>query len=249
MDNNFDSRFLAADAQGPRDEQQDAGICLSSRERGTALLVVSDGVGGSSGGRIASQQVRGAAQQIWKERRGELSDPRKDLLTLCRVAHERINAEGAKHGIAPLATIVALYLTRSCAYWIHSGDSRLYHFRAGQLISRTEDHSVLQILVKQGLVKEEEMGAHPDQGALIQSLGGEEYKPPRADAAEIGPDDAFLLCSDGFWERTQTEEMAQLLFSKKEEVPTLLDYAVQRAVKRNGPRGDNVTVIAALPVG
>ena len=247
MDNNFESRFLAAEAQGPRDDQQDSSICLSSQERGTALLVVSDGLGGNSGGRIASQQVRKAAQQIWTEMDGELPDPRKDLQTLCRVAHEQINAEGARYGIDPLATIVALYLTRSCAFWIHSGDSRLYHFRAGKLLKRTEDHSVIQILVKQGLIKEKEMGEHPDQGALVQSLGGEEYKAPRADAAQIGPGDAFLLCTDGFWERTETEEMAQLLFSKKDEAPMLLDYAVQRALKRNGPRGDNVTVIAALP--
>jgi PPM family protein phosphatase len=247
MDNNFDRRLLAAEAQGPRDEQQDTAICLSSREHGAALLVVSDGVGGNSGGRIASHVVKEAAQQIWKETGGEFFNPRKDLLTLCRVAHERINAEGARCGIDPLATIVALYLTNSCAYWVHSGDSRLYHFRAGKLIKRTEDHSVLQILVKQGLVREDEMGAHPAQGALIQSLGGDQYKPPRSDGAEIGPDDAFLLCSDGFWERTKVEEMAQLLFCKKEEAPSLLDCAVQRALKRNGPRGDNVTAIIALP--
>jgi serine/threonine protein phosphatase PrpC len=241
------SRFLVAQAQGPRDEQQDAGIYLSSYDRGTALLVVSDGVGGNSGGRIASQQVASTAQQFWEEQEGELLDPRKDLQTLCRVAHERINAEGAKRGISPRATIVALYLTPASAYWIHSGDSRLYHFRDGKLITRTKDHSILEIMVKQGLVKEEEMGTHPDQGVLIQSRGGEDYKSPSLDCVEITPEDAFVLCTDGFWERTTIEEMVRVLFGSKMQATLLLDQAVKRAVTRNGPGGDNVTVAVALP--
>jgi PPM family protein phosphatase len=241
------SRFLVAEAQGPRDEQQDAGIYLSSYDRGTALLVVSDGVGGNSGGRIASQQVASTAQQFWEEQKGELLDPRKDLQTLCRVAHERINAEGAKRGISPRATIVALYLTPTNAYWIHSGDSRLYHFRAGKLVTRTKDHSILEIMVKQGLVKEEEMGTHPDQGVLIQSLGGEDYKSPSLDCVEITPEDAFVLCTDGFWERTTIEEMVRVLFGGKMQATLLLNQAVERAVKRNGPHGDNVTAAVALP--
>jgi PPM family protein phosphatase len=246
--NNTESRFVVADAKGPRDEQQDASIALISSDCARALLVVSDGVGGKSGGRIASQQVVSAARQIWEKREGTLSDSRRDLEMLCRVAHKQINAAGAVHGLSPRATIVALYLTRSNACWIHSGDSRLYHFRAGKFIKRTEDHSVLQIMVKQGLVKEEEMGTHRDQGLLTQSLGGEDYKQPNLDSAEIGPEDGFLLCTDGFWERTKVEEMAQLLFGDRKQAVALLNQAVGQAVRRNGPGGDNVTIAVALPL-
>ena len=59
-----DSRFIHAAARGPRDEQQDAAICLSASEHGTALLVVSDGVGGQGGGRIASQKVTELAREF-----------------------------------------------------------------------------------------------------------------------------------------------------------------------------------------
>jgi serine/threonine protein phosphatase PrpC len=242
------NRFFLADSQGPREEQQDAGICLFDTAQGTALLVVGDGVGGKSGGRIASQKVKSLAAQLWEERKGCLANPPEDLAELCRSAHEGINEEGAKLGISPRTTIVALYLTATNAYWVHSGDSRLYHFRAGELVERTEDHTFLELMVQRGAVKEEDMGSHPDQNTLLQSLGGDEFITPSAGTAAIEADDAFLLCTDGFWERTKPEEMLELVFAERASAESL-QQAVDRAVERNGPKGDNVTVAIALPSG
>jgi serine/threonine protein phosphatase PrpC len=243
-----DDRFFAAEATGPRDEQQDASIVLCDTDRGTALLVVSDGVGGNSGGRIASQLVKKAAIQMWEDHQGELGEPLTELNKLCDRAHQLINAEGERRQLSPRATIVALYLTPQQAYWVHSGDSRLYHFRAGKLVKRTEDHSLLQVMLKQGLVKEEQMGEHPDQGLLIQALGGEQYRSPSEDSTEVAGSDAFLLCTDGFWERTEVSAMAEILFKNRSQAETKLRQSIERAVKRNGPSGDNVTVAIALPV-
>jgi len=240
-------RFLISSSQGPRPEQQDSGICLSNDTQGTALLVVGDGVGGRSGGRLASQRLTQLATELWEERRGELAKPAEDLAMLCQVAHEHINSEGSKLGISPRTTIVALYLTPKQAFWVHSGDSRLYHFREGKLVERTEDHSLLEIMVQRGAVREEDMGSHPDQNTLLQSLGGEEFVAPTSGSAEITPHDGFLLCTDGFWERTKPEEMAALVFAEAAEAKGLLADAVERAVGRNGPKGDNVTVAVALP--
>ncbi|HEY3898885.1 MAG TPA: PP2C family serine/threonine-protein phosphatase [Chthoniobacter sp.] len=246
---NGDLRFLVAHSQGPREEQQDAGVCLHNDAEGTALLVVGDGVGGRSGGRIASHKLTELASELWEERKGNFSNPEEDLGTLCRVAHEQINEEGSKLGISPRTTIVALYLTPTRAHWVHSGDSRLYHFRAGQLLERTEDHSLLEMMVQRGAVKEEDMGSHPDQGALLQALGGDEYTPPSVGEAAIGADDGFLLCTDGFWERTKPDEMAELVFGPREAAAERLGSAIDRAVQRNGPKGDNVTAALALPAG
>jgi len=246
-DPNDGPRFLMTGSQGPRAEQQDSSICLHNDAQGTALIVVGDGVGGRSGGRIASQKVTELASDLWEERKGNLAKPADDLAMLCQVAHEHINSEGAKLGISPRTTIVAMYLTPTHAWWVHSGDSRLYHFRAGELLERTEDHSLLEMMVQRGAVKEEDMGAHPDQNTLLQSLGGEEYVTPSSGDADVTPDDGFLLCTDGFWERTPPEEMAELVFAERAGVTELLAKAVERAVDRNGPKGDNVTVALALP--
>ena len=240
-------RYLSASAKGGRDEQQDAVICLHASDGATALLVVSDGLGGESGGRLASQQVIKFAQEFWESREGVLVNPRKDLEEFCRHAHDRINEEGAKAGIRPHATIVALYLSGKRAHWIHSGDSRLYRFRAGKFVQRTEDHSLVQLMVKQHLAKEEEMGGHVSQGLLVKSLGGDVYQEPSVDSAAIGPEDSFLLCTDGFWQRTTVEEMQQLFKAGRTESAAELEQAVKTAIKRNGPDGDNVTVAVALP--
>lgn len=244
---NAASRFLTADAQGGRSEQQDVGIYLSNAVLGTALLVVGDGVGGRSGGRMASQKVKQLASELWEERKGNLANPTEDLSMLCQVAHEHINSEGATMGLSPRTTIVALYLTKTAAFWIHSGDSRLYHFRGGQLIERTEDHSLLELMVQRGAVKEEDMGSHPDQNTLLQSLGGPEFSAPSTGTAAITADDAFLLCTDGFWERTKQEELAELTMSSRAQAAELLPQAVARAVERNGRKSDNVTAVLALP--
>lgn len=246
-DPNDAPRFLIGSSQGPRSEQQDSGICLFDEAKGTALLVVGDGVGGRSGGRIASQKVAELASNLWQERKGQLAKPAEELATLCQVAHEHINGEGAKLGISPRTTIVALYLSPSHAYWVHSGDSRLYHFKAGRFIERTEDHSLLELMVQQGAVKEEDMGRHPDQNTLLQSLGGDEFSPPSTGMSEVSADDGFLVCTDGFWERTTPEEMVELVFSDRASAGDLLNKAVERAVERNGPKGDNVTVAVAMP--
>lgn len=240
-------RFLMTGSQGPRSEQQDSGICLHDDAQGTALIVVGDGVGGRSGGRIASQKVTELASELWAERKGILARPEEDLAMLCQVAHEHINSEGSKLGMSPRTTIVALYLNPTHAWWVHSGDSRLYHFRAGQLMERTEDHSLLEIMVQRGAVKEEDMGNHPDQHTLLQSLGGEEFMPPSSGMAQVTPDDGFLLCTDGFWERTPPDEMAALVFGERAGAEERLTAAVGRAVDRNGPKGDNVTVAIAMP--
>jgi PPM family protein phosphatase len=240
-------RYLSASAKGGRDEQQDAVACLHAPDGGTALLVVSDGLGGESGGRIASQQVIKSAQEFWKSHNGVLADPIKELAELCRMSHDRINAEGANAGVRPHATIVALYLSEKRAYWIHSGDSRLYRFRFGKLMQRTDDHSLVQLMVKQRLAKEEQMGTHADQGLLVKALGGDDYQEPTFDSTPIGLGDGFLLCTDGFWQRTPVEEMQQLFKASPKEITALLDQVVGRAVDRNGPDGDNVTVALALP--
>jgi len=241
-------RFLTATAKGPRDEQQDAVLCLSDPEQTRAFLVVSDGVGGNTGGGLASLSVIESARIFWDEQKGKFSNPKSALATVCELSHKKIREVGDKQAHSARATIVALYLTSTEAHWVHSGDSRLYHFRNRQLVERTEDHSVVQILVNQGKLDEKEMGSHPSQGVLLQCLGGDEYPPPAFGKAEVTADDAFLLCTDGFWERTSTKEMVQTVFCLRSESSDYLERAVERAVERNGPKGDNVTVAVALPI-
>lgn len=234
---------------GGRAEQQDNGNIWKNPRTGAILIVVCDGVGGSRSGGEASAIVVQTAEQLWRDRGELLTDPQRDLLSLSRVAHERITdvaQEGEKR--APASTVAALYVTPTQAHWIHSGDSRIYRFQNSRLVSRTRDHSVVQILVEQGEVRERDMGSHPDQGRLLQSLGVQEYRPPTYATAAIDETDGFLLCTDGFWERTPPALMAAVLATDPSHLEPQLRKAVRRAVRANGPKGDNVTAAVAAPL-
>ena len=241
------SRYLIRDSIGSRPEQEDAAICLVNPEADAALVLVCDGVGGSSDGGGASRAVIDYAEKFWKEKGEILQQPVEELASLARAMHENLLTRNEKGSHAARTTLVALYRTATRAVWMHSGDSRLYHFRRGRLVTRTRDHSVVEILVQQGQVTESEMGSHPDQGRLLQSLGGADFEEPTFAKAELTPDDAFLLCTDGFWERTTPGEMADVLYGRRSLTAELLDRAVARAERRNGAKGDNLTVAMVLP--
>jgi serine/threonine protein phosphatase PrpC len=234
---------------GARSEQQDAADKFFNPATGNYFLIVCDGVGGSRSGGEASKLVIKSAEELWNVRGGVFQDPKGDLIRLAKVAHDRIkdlSSEGEKR--PPAATIVALYVNGTEAHWIHSGDSRLYRFRAGKLQGRTRDHSVVQILVDQGEVAEKDMGTHPDQGRLLQSLGTQDYRDPAYGSSPVTEQDAFLLCTDGFWERTPIEIMATVLSTRPDQLNAALQQAIKRAVQQNGPKGDNVTAaVLAYP--
>ena len=101
----------------------------------------------------------------------KFEDPKAALLEICRTAHEAILKLGETPKLAPRSTISLLYLDRKKAHMVHLGDSRIYRLRSGKFIERTRDHTMVQILLEQGEVKQTEMGTHPNQGRLLRALG------------------------------------------------------------------------------
>ncbi len=99
-------------------------------------------------------------------------------------------------------TIVVLVSDGRSALWAHVGDSRLYHFRKGVIISQTKDHSVPQALANAGDILSEEIRFHEDRDRLLRSLGKKgDLRPAFNDApVTLKSKDIFMLCTDGFWE-------------------------------------------------
>lgn len=232
---------------GSRNEQQDAGVVLTDDARGEQLVLVADGMGGHAGGSLASAQVAETARRLWDEHRKTPLEPKRLLERIIREGHESINRVGAEKGLTPRSTCVLLFLHDGTAHWAHVGDSRIYRLRDGQVTRLTRDHSVVQMLVDLGKVSEDEMGTHPDQNRLTQSLGGDAVPMPDFGSDGIKEHDAFLVCSDGLWEMIPQVEMAAALSAKKlgdDGAKHLTDRAYDRAK----PKSDNITV-ALLRVG
>jgi serine/threonine protein phosphatase PrpC len=232
---------------GSRTEQQDAGLVLTGGARAEQLVLVADGMGGHAGGSLASAQIAETARRIWDEHEKTPIEPKRLLERIVREGHEAINRAGAERGLTPRSTCALLFLQNGNAHWAHVGDSRIYRLRDGQVTRLTRDHSVVQMLVDLGKVSEEEMGTHPDQNRLTQSLGGDAVPMPDFGSDAVKEHDAFLVCSDGLWEMIPPAEMAAALSAKK-----LGDdgarHLADRAFDRAKPKSDNITV-ALLRVG
>lgn len=232
-----------ADNIGGRQEQQDRVEILAARDGTDTLVVVADGMGGHAGGAIASEAVVQAARKVWHRHTLQAMPPAELLGTVVKEAHDGINTAGKGKNISPRSTCVLLYLNGKQTHWAFVGDSRMYRFRGGELLERTRDHSVVQMLVDLGKVREDQMGKHPDQNRLTQSLGGEAAPEPEFGSAEAKFEDGFILCTDGLWETVTTAEMGQAL--RAQSLGKSAKALVAAAAERGGKTGDNVTVALA----
>lgn len=229
--------------RGDRQYQQDQVEFIAHRRvPGCALAVVADGMGGKSGGRKAADQVIMVARQLYERYVPEKDDATELLKQLVQEAHLMIKLTAITAEEEPHSTIAAFLIgpNRQCDI-VHAGDSRVYHFRGSDLVSRTVDHSFVQRLIDEGQITEEEANAHPQSNLLTGCLGTHQ-DPPLA-VRTLGPleiGDAVLACSDGLWHYFTPKELGAIVHTlpAREASEMLVSKARQRA--RGG--GDNLSL-------
>lgn len=228
--------------QGPRPTNEDRiGAAVPTdptvRERKGGLFVVADGLGGHRAGEIASET---AVRTVIDDYYAPSSHGRVEtaLQRAVQAANLRIYdlAQRDSELRAMGTTLVALAVTGTQAYVAHVGDSRVYHWRAGQLILLTNDHSEAAELARLGLVRRDRLADHPGRNALTRSLGTDLIVRPDFIRRPIVAGDRFLLCSDGLWSEVGDGEIAEALTHPPERACRLL---AQLALA-NGS-ADNVT--------
>lgn len=162
------------------------------------LALVLDGMGGVSGGAVASEM---AAQLIPPSFFASRGSPDQALRHAIKEAHRAIFKRGRKErdlkGMG--TTCVALVLSPPHAWAAWVGDSRLYLIRDGSLFQLTEDHTVVQEMVRRGLLTAHEAAGHVERNLVTRALGVRDdvevdaWKEPMP----VRRGDRFLLCSDG----------------------------------------------------
>lgn len=224
-------------AIGDRPVNEDSLAC-GQIDPQNAFAVVCDGLGGHGGGRDASQIA--AAALTWdkpilpteKELKTQLDTANREIIT------RRTNPRQMK------TTVVALYLSGNQARWCHVGDSRLYHFYNGRLKDFTNDHSVCQIAVRTGEITRREIPGHPDRSKILKALGSEDLEPEIHEAVTLEQGfHAFLLCTDGLWERLQEDEIL-LDLHKAPNPEQWVSLLRARAEIRKHTEVDNNTAVA-----
>jgi protein phosphatase len=202
------------------------------------LFVVADGMGGAQAGEVASR----IAVESFEAGVPSGDHPELALTTLAHRANARIyelshsHAEQAGMG----TTLTAVYVGEREVSIAHVGDSRAYRLRDGELERLTEDHSLVDELLRQGRLTPEEAVEHPQRSVITRALGPEDKVEvdTRSYAARDG--DVYLICSDGLTTMLAEQQMAEALRTHA----TLREAgeALIAAANEAGGR-DNITVV------
>src|SRR5690606_5536462 len=143
----------------------------------------------------------------------------------------------------PRATCAACLVQEGGAWWGHVGDSRIYHMRGGHVLSRSRDHSHVEVLIQEGAITEEEAQDHPMRNFVECCIGGDAPVPDMTITRKrfLNPGDVLLACSDGLWSGINDEEIARLATRADEDLAENLKALTVRALTANAPYSDNTT--------
>lgn len=230
-------------AYGSRETNEDSLGVISSLAK--TVFIAADGLGGHGRGDVASR----LAVQAFENTFSNSPDPMPTLFPKAFLdAQEAILAEQRRSGnfFQMKTTACALAIDGDKLMWGHIGDTRLYAFSHNRVKVRTLDHSVPQMLVLSREIKERDIRSHPDRNKLLRVLGVS-GDAPRFELSQVQPlrsFQAFLLCTDGFWELILEKEMCALL-KKSRSVGEWL-RAMREAVELRGAGRDmdNYSAIA-----
>ncbi len=202
------------------------------------LFVVADGMGGAQAGEVASR----LAVESFQGGLQDASEPEAALATLTREANSRIHELSHSHAeqAGMGTTLTAVYVGQRDVSIAHVGDSRAYRYRDGELLRLTDDHSLVDELLRQGRLTPEEAVEHPQRSVITRALGpeGDVEVDTRSYSARDG--DVYLLCSDGLTTMLAEARLAELLGAHE----TLREKgeALIAAANEAGGR-DNITVV------
>ncbi|WP_293776821.1 PP2C family serine/threonine-protein phosphatase [uncultured Oxalicibacterium sp.] len=230
---------------GDRAEQQDRMALLTApKAPGYMLAVMADGMGGSSGGTLAAEQVVHTAQQVF-ERFSPLTDePAAILHEIAREADIVIRLSALTNDEKPHSTVVLLMITpKGEAICGHAGDSRLYRFSGPNCLFKTRDHTYQESLA----ARDPEAAKQIDPAKahlLVHFLGGRQKNVQLevAHQPNLAVGDAFLLCTDGLWQYFSDAELGAAIatHAPRQACEMLVHKARERGKNRNA---DNCSLI------
>jgi PPM family protein phosphatase len=202
------------------------------------LFVVADGMGGAQAGEVASK----LAVEEFHEALPDQGSAEARLTDRIRAANRRIyNLSRTEHEHAGMGTtLTATYLEDDHLAVAHVGDSRAYIFRDGELTRLTQDHSLVEELVRQGKLTEEQAAEHPQRSIITRALGIEGEVEVDTWSYPVRAEDVVLLCSDGLTSMIGEEQIVQILGSEH-SLGRAADGLIGAANDAGGR--DNITVV------
>ena len=173
------------------------------------LFAVADGMGGAQAGEVASS----TAIEVLAAGLGQGESVEQRLSEIVRQANSQIHAlsvaDDERAGMG--TTVTAAYVGENDVTLVHVGDSRCYRWRDGALERLTDDHSLVEQMVRQGQLTEQQALNHPQRSIITRALGPESVVEPDAQTVGARDGDLLLLCSDGLTTMISDEQIAAML--------------------------------------
>lgn len=213
-----------------------------------SLLAVSDGVGGTVAGEIASRMAVETVRDRMLRLQAHAVYSQTPVYQRLRIAIEEanllINRESAANtehkGMG--ATFTAAVTEGSRVYFAQVGDSRAYLIRRGRIVRVTKDQSLVQGLIDGGQITEEAAETHPYRNVILQALGTTDAVGVKINSLKLCQLDLLVLCTDGLSGKVRADEIAQIV-NAAADLKSACQMLVGLANERGGE--DNITVVIA----
>jgi len=208
------------------------------------LFAVADGMGGAQAGEVASKLAASALEDGSSQSETAQLGGLEHLDALIQEANRRIYDRASTDPTASgMGTTMTVALVEGMSVMIgHVGDSRAYLVRGDSMEQLTEDHSLVNELLKSGKLSEEEAQIHPQRSVITRAVGTDPVVDVDAFTIEAEDGDVFLICSDGLTDMVSDVDILELVDSNRDDLEEAVRSLVQFANKEGGE--DNITAVA-----
>lgn len=213
------------------------------------FYMVADGMGGHKAGAVASKEaVKHVSAHLDKHLEPEIRVPEiegilyQSIIQANKGVFEKSLKEESCRGMGTTLTVVVPVQKEDKLSIAHIGDSRAYLIDENRIYQVTNDHSLVQELVKKGDITEEEAKEHPQRNVITRALGTEDEVCPDVFSVDFNfqSNHYLLLCTDGLSNAVETEEI-QKIIEETENIETACEVLIDKANERGGQ--DNITVL------
>ncbi len=240
--NSSTTQIFSTTHTGDRKENQDSFIHFSL---GTAqCYLVADGMGGHSGGRLASQRFCAAIENNFARYASHCKiDQVEAINTLIDDARQEmcVSITREDSDLSPHTTAVLAIYDGKQLHVAHIGDSRAYLIQDQTLKWISRDHSVAQLMVDQGEIDSSDVSQDESQNILYRSVECQKLHKPSISSFDIKSNDSLILCTDGFWCFVEEPEFLSLAQTKKPK--KAIKELTHKVYQRAQGKSDNITAL------
>jgi PPM family protein phosphatase len=212
------------------------------------FYVLADGMGGHNAGEIASQETVKILCE-WRKQINAYSTEKmndQEIADLLEAALCMLNRNIYQMGCREKrlkgmgTTLCSLFFHDNHLIYAHIGDSRIYRFRDKKLEQMTQDHSLLNELIKRGKLDKTQSEWFVYKNVITRAIGVDIQVEPELNITEVYPGDQYLMCSDGLSDYVSYQDI-ELIFNKNHSIEETCIQLVDKAKKAGGY--DNITIL------